>query len=1689
MTDLVIISVAIYVGDTDWPLNSAGRQNFVMPVSAVLSAAGNSVSALNTVATANTANNYFVNVPTDTAVLLVADARPASNVILPNDATITVDDTTLTVTGEMGVTPGSAITSIDGTGTIVYKGGTTLPTSNIFASTWTGTVEISGATLGSGSIANLGNANSTIELAGDGLTIDTLSANMTFAGALTGDGTLNVTATPSTQYTTQFTGNCTAFAGSVTIATSGKARVAFGNNNIAGNNNCLVVGSDATVTVASGKTWTAPGGFVIKGNMTLSGNLGGGEKVYGDTGVITVTSDSARTNLTIASSWTGTVKIAYNPGNNRFVVNDFGSNANATVEIVGADGAFGAFPCTAWANGTAPSITPIVKLSTTWTIANGWDNATTTFSKLTGTGNLIVNGTTSSDKAIPYTITRIENFTGAIGGNRGQFKIGTVVSGAEPTVGAKIVNLSNCTKDLSSLANTLVVYNNTSYYGVVLEKQTDGLYVTEAATVGGESYVTLADAIDAASAGDTITLSRTIYAETINITKNLTINRNGIALNADSFNIASDATLTFTGSSKQIKAAAFTGGGKIVATNSLRLCPSDASGTSNIDSIDVTGNLSFDSGSQGTFNVASVTASGTFAIDGASKSITSPIYDRECALSLIVSGNLTVSGAMTNNVANTTVSGTLSAASLAIDTSANQVAPGKSTVTAGTLSAPVSGSGKVVTTSGDVLFSGNGQFTGAIRPAEKAIFAANSSFSLFGTNVVDSALALREGATITLASPLSIATLYYDFDASATDAIVYDEESKAIGVTNAVAGSSIKAITNATELVVTTDVFTDMTCVTNSKLALITAPGVAKKCNATFLVWRRNEAVASGETYSSVMGTENKYYVQTGAKGYNAYRVQNNGSWHDWCVAANGAFTKAGNAIGGERKAGENQLIFVSSGEWQRYSNDEIVFGGSKGAAFGEALAFEEYLSKDERQAIEAYLMAKWGIIETAYSPFASTAEIELASGATLDLGGLTQTVASFTGGGTVQNGTLLTTSNVYTNNGALAIAAVDNMTVVLDAGATALTLTGDATGVKLTATDAFLASGGTVTVTATGIYDASHTIDISEIPSTIFRFGATDNEDGTLTIGAATSGFTAATYTWSPVGSSTDWTSLANWSVSGYSSVAVLPQEVDTVVFPASEEEGFTGWTVALDAAKTVASATFNADVTLSGAVLFSSGYTGSGTITLGDDAGLGNNETEVTITNDIVVAGTGSHTNILYSYKDDLTVSGGLSGAGNLELRAQYDKQGVTLSGANTMTSGSITAKSALGAASGSGRRNCSKVKAIATNAALVWQLSIGTTGKSGNDWAFFQDSNATYHFGSIGSSSIGVGGYVSACVYEIGALGYDDTLSGGLTYKDRWSDANTLKKVGDGDLSVTISYVNSYDVNAGTLTLKSDNSRPYDSGSIVFTGTGTLVLDDAFTVDVSTNIAAGVSTAPIKVDTGTVAREWEVEIPANSASALVKSGAGTLTLSAAPLAATFEISVEAGKVVVPNTATNTKPAKGTKCEEVGETLEYTKGPEIATGDTTNVEGLADQDKADAVAATYNVTLTDAQVTQGLETSYYKVVATQVGETTTYNMSVVLDEAEVGVDFGEEGDTVEPVVFTGSAPTFQLKECVKKGLYYSVGTITDPTAANPSVTVLAEQQATADGEEISLTPTLNFGAGNVIYYKLSVSDTAQTP
>jgi hypothetical protein len=92
--------------------------------------------------------------------------------------------------------------------------------------------------------------------------------------------------------------------------------------------------------------------------------------------------------------------------------------------------------------------------------------------------------------------------------------------------------------------------------------------------------------------------------------------------------------------------------------------------------------------------------------------------------------------------------------------------------------------------------------------------------------------------------------------------------------------------------------------------------------------------------------------------------------------------------------------------------------------------------------------MAKWGVGSATYNVIPASAVVTMKSGAALDMGGLAQTVASFTGAGTVANGSLKTTGDLTVSGGTLTIQATAGQTYVLsDVETERLVLTGNAKG------------------------------------------------------------------------------------------------------------------------------------------------------------------------------------------------------------------------------------------------------------------------------------------------------------------------------------------------------------------------------------------------------------------------------------------------------------------------------------------------------------------------------------------------------------------------------------------------------------------------------------------------------------------
>ena len=106
-----------------------------------------------------------------------------------------------------------------------------------------------------------------------------------------------------------------------------------------------------------------------------------------------------------------------------------------------------------------------------------------------------------------------------------------------------------------------------------------------------------------------------------------------------------------------------------------------------------------------------------------------------------------------------------------------------------------------------------------------------------------------------------------------------------------------------------------------------------------------------------------------------------------------------------------------------------------------EVLVYDRHLEDAERQAVEAYLGAKWGIavspvgVATNVLPVAT--DVTVADGAALDLAGRVQTVASIAGAGAVTNSSL--------SQATLALGALDGFAGTLS-GNVRLEVTGTTT-------------------------------------------------------------------------------------------------------------------------------------------------------------------------------------------------------------------------------------------------------------------------------------------------------------------------------------------------------------------------------------------------------------------------------------------------------------------------------------------------------------------------------------------------------------------------------------------------------------------------------------------------------------------
>ncbi len=270
-------------------------------------------------------------------------------------------------------------------------------------------------------------------------------------------------------------------------------------------------------------------------------------------------------------------------------------------------------------------------------------------------------------------------------------------------------------------------------------------------------------------------------------------------------------------------------------------------------------------------------------------------------------------------------------------------------------------------------------------------------------------------------------------------------------------------------------------------------------------------------------------------------------------------------------------------------------------------------------------------------------------------------------------------------------------------------------------------------------------------------------------------------------------------------------------------------------------------------------------------------------TLTNDII-AQAGTTSSIQGNAANGLTLTGNITGSGNLSSSASVNFSGPQLAGNNSGFSGVFTVNN-----NSQQRFKLASTNAGSPNASWVFYPSF-------NDGIGLTCGNGTIKLGAMsGNANIRNDSGSTTTTLEIGALNTNSTFTGLI--QDNGANNIAIRKVGSGALVLT--GANTYDagtlINGGTLVFS--NATAFGSGNITFGG-GTLKHGITFTNDVSAKIAS--STGAIAIDDAGQTVIYATSLASSNTGGLTKKGAGTLTLNSQP-AYTGATTVEAGTLSV--------------------------------------------------------------------------------------------------------------------------------------------------------------------------------------------
>ena len=440
---------------------------------------------------------------------------------------------------------------------------------------------------------------------------------------------------------------------------------------------------------------------------------------------------------------------------------------------------------------------------------------------------------------------------------------------------------------------------------------------------------------------------------------------------------------------------------------------------------------------------------------------------------------------------------------------------------------------------------------------------------------------------------------------------------------------------------------------------------------------------------------------------------------------------------------------------------------------------------------------------------------------------------------------------------------------------------------------------GGKLTVPFTGTENETHVLTIASLAegTTVEDLTAAVAAAGTIVnVESGASGYTvkatraAQMFVWTGA-QGTAWEVGANWTVGGVAASGA-PLAFDTVSIPA----GTANTNLTLSARQTAAEVVADADVSISGGQICSPVFRGAGKIALGEGAGF-YIDAETVISNDLEIAGavavTPSADSKVIRFFGDLSGNGTLTIGGN--------RTSCELAGDNSGFSGSIVAEK-----DSVDRKNIYLSSETAASENARWTVH----SSGGNNDGFLHFKDKTVKFGSLNGNLYFKTMNYAGNVLEVGALGEDMEISGQFCYADGNSrisgNGNDIRKVGAGNLTLTAKWVRNTIMQEGLVTLAdgtnsvhSEVRYAFEGGAMAITGKNDLGGDVDF-ADVSALIVG--SSSPICFSNGVnEVHTWANALAASNVGGLTKLGAGTLTLSAAPLY-TGWTTVKAGKLIVP-------------------------------------------------------------------------------------------------------------------------------------------------------------------------------------------